>query len=42
MRRRTQAELDELVRVTGLDKTRMEIDEFGIFTVSVARKKETA
>ena len=42
MRRRTQAELDELVRVTGLDKTRMEIDEFGIFTVSVARKRETA
>ncbi len=38
MRRRTQAELDELVRSVGLEKERMEIDEFGIFTVSVARK----
>lgn len=38
MRRRTQAELDELVRSVGLRKECMEIDEFGIFTVSVAVK----
>jgi alpha-beta hydrolase superfamily lysophospholipase/SAM-dependent methyltransferase len=37
MRRRTTAEMDELVRVAGFDKTEMEIDEWGIFSVSVAR-----
>lgn len=38
MRRRTQAEMDELVRVAGFEKTDMEIDQWGIFTVSVARR----
>lgn len=38
MRRRTQAEMDELVRSVGLKKLDMKIDEYGIFTVSVARK----
>ncbi|MEX0321403.1 MAG: bifunctional alpha/beta hydrolase/class I SAM-dependent methyltransferase [Puniceicoccaceae bacterium] len=38
MRRRTQAEMDELVRTAGLRKSDMKIDSFGIFTVSVARK----
>lgn len=38
MRRRTQAEMDELVRAAGLRKMLMRIDEDGIFTVSVARK----
>lgn len=41
MRRRTQAELDELVRVAGLQKERTLVDDFGIFTVSVARKPGT-
>lgn len=38
MRRRTQAEMDELVRAAGFQKLSMEIDASGIFTVSVARK----
>jgi hypothetical protein len=38
MRRRTQAEMDELVRSVGLEKRAMRIDEYGIFTVSVAQK----
>jgi hypothetical protein len=38
MRRRTQAEMDDLVRAAGFEKVAMEIDEFGIFTVSLARK----
>jgi alpha-beta hydrolase superfamily lysophospholipase len=38
MRRRTTAEMDELVRTTGFDKTEMEVDEWGMFTVSVARR----
>ncbi len=38
MRRRTQEEMDELVAAAGLQKTDMLIDEYGIFTVSVARK----
>jgi SAM-dependent methyltransferase len=37
MRRRTQAELDDLVRVAGFEKSDMEIDPHGIFTVSLAR-----
>lgn len=40
MRRRTQAEMDELVHQIGLKKFRMEPDSFGIFSVSVARKGE--
>lgn len=36
MRRRTTAEMDELVRVAGFEKMEMEVDEWGMFTVSVA------
>lgn len=42
MRRRTQAEMDALVRAAGFTKLGMEIDRWGIFTVSVARKNTTA
>ena len=42
MRRRTTAEMDELVRTAGFEKTEMEVDEWGIFTVSVARRAEAA
>ena len=38
MRRRTTAEMDELVRVAGFEKVDMEIDQWGMFTVSVARR----
>ena len=38
MRRRTTAEMDELVHFAGFDKTAMEIDEWGMFSVSVARR----
>jgi alpha-beta hydrolase superfamily lysophospholipase/SAM-dependent methyltransferase len=38
MRRRTTAEMDELVRTTGFDKTDMEVDEWGMFSVSVAQR----
>ena len=38
MRRRTTAEMDELVRDAGFEKLAMEIDEWGMFTVSVARR----
>ena len=37
MRRRTQQELDDLVRAAGFEKIEMEIDSWGIFTVSLAR-----
>jgi alpha-beta hydrolase superfamily lysophospholipase/SAM-dependent methyltransferase len=37
MRRRTTAEMDELVSVAGFEKKEMEVDEWGMFTVSVAR-----
>jgi SAM-dependent methyltransferase len=37
MRRRTQQELDDLVRAAGFEKVEMEIDAWGIFTVSLAR-----
>lgn len=39
MRCRTQAEMDELVRSVGFDKTAMGIDSQGIATVSVARRR---
>ncbi|HEY2125372.1 MAG TPA: bifunctional alpha/beta hydrolase/class I SAM-dependent methyltransferase [Chthoniobacterales bacterium] len=39
MRRRTTAEIDELVRASGFEKMSMEIDRWGMFTVSVARRK---
>jgi alpha-beta hydrolase superfamily lysophospholipase/SAM-dependent methyltransferase len=38
MRRRTQAEMDELVRAAGFEKVRQESDQWGIFTVSLARR----
>jgi len=38
MRRRTQAEMDQLVQSVGFEKTDMTIDRHGIFTVSVARR----
>ncbi|HEX5102874.1 MAG TPA: class I SAM-dependent methyltransferase family protein, partial [Pirellulaceae bacterium] len=37
MRRRTQAEMDDLVRAAGFEKLEMEIDRWGIFTVSLAK-----
>jgi hypothetical protein len=39
MRRRTQAEMDDLVREAGFRKEAMEIDRWGIFTVSLARRE---
>jgi len=38
MRRRTTAEMDELVRVAGFEKIDMEIDQWAMFTVSIARR----
>lgn len=38
MRRRTQAELDQLVEAAGFRKLSQQIDEWGIFTVSVAQR----
>jgi hypothetical protein len=38
MRRRTQAEMDDLVRAAGFEKMQMEIDPWGMFTVSLARR----
>src|SRR5436190_1356307 len=42
MRRRTTAEMDELVRVAGFDKTEMDIDGWGIFALPVARGESSA
>jgi alpha-beta hydrolase superfamily lysophospholipase/SAM-dependent methyltransferase len=39
MRRRTQRELDDLVRDAGFEKIRTEVGGRGIFTVSIARRK---
>ncbi|MFT4247019.1 MAG: bifunctional alpha/beta hydrolase/class I SAM-dependent methyltransferase [Pseudomonas sp.] len=38
MRRRTQQEMDELVRLAGFEKVEQRIDEWGIFSVSLARR----
>lgn len=38
MRRRTQAEMDELVRAAGFRKITQRIDPWGIFTVSLAQR----
>jgi len=38
MRRRTTAEMDELVHAAGFKKMDMEIDQWGMFSVSVARR----
>ncbi len=39
MRRRTQAEMDQLVRDAGFEKLAQRVDEWGIFTVSLARRR---
>lgn len=39
MRRRSQAEMDELVRQAGFKKVTQRIDDFGIFTVSLAQRE---
>jgi len=41
MRRRTTAEIDELVQSAGFEKCGMEIDRWGMFTVSIARRIQT-
>ncbi len=41
MRRRTQAEMDEIVSAAGFEKLRQEIDQWGIFSVSLARRKQS-
>jgi hypothetical protein len=41
MRRRTQAEMDELVATAGFRKLEQRIDEWGIFTVSLARREDS-
>ena len=38
MRRRTQAEMDQLVRAAGFRKITQRVDEWGIFTVSLAQR----
>ena len=38
MRRRTQAEMDQLVQEAGFEKLTQKIDEWGIFSVSLARR----
>ena len=38
MRRRSQAEMDQLVAAAGFEKITQRIDEWGIFTVSLARR----
>ena len=38
MRRRTQLEMDQLVETAGFRKITMRIDEWGIFTVSIAQR----
>lgn len=39
MRRRSQEEMDQLVAAAGFEKIDQRIDKYGIFTVSLARKK---
>lgn len=41
MRRRSQAEMDQLVAEAGFEKLAQRIDEWGIFTVSLARRKSS-
>ena len=40
MRRRTTAEMDALVSLAGFEKTEMQIDQWGMFTVSIARRRK--
>ena len=39
MRRRTQAEMDQLVAAASFDKLEQRIDEWGMFTVALARRR---
>ena len=41
MRRRTQEEIDDLVRLAGFEKQAQDLDEWGIFTVSEARRSSS-
>jgi hypothetical protein len=41
MRRRVQAEMDQLVDEAGFEKIEQRIDEWGIFTVSLARRRHS-
>lgn len=41
MRRRTTPEMDQLVSVAGFEKSEMAVDEWGMFTVSLARRGES-
>ncbi len=41
MRRRTTAEMDQLVRASGFEKIDMDVDQWGMFTVSIARRSLT-
>ena len=38
MRRRTQGEMDQLVEAAGFQKLGQRIDEWGVFTVSIAER----
>src|SRR6187200_2401282 len=38
MRRRTTAEMDQLIARAGFQKLEMEIDEWGMFSVAIARR----
>jgi alpha-beta hydrolase superfamily lysophospholipase/SAM-dependent methyltransferase len=38
MRRRTTAEMDQLTRAAGFEKIGMEVDQWGMFTVSIAKR----
>lgn len=40
MRRRTQAEMDQLVAAAGFEKLEQRIDEWGVFSVSLAQRRE--
>ena len=42
MRRRTQQEMDQLVEAAGFRKVTQRVDEWGIFTVSLAVKVRAA
>ena len=39
MRRRTQQEMDELVAAAGFEKCEQRVDEWGVFTVSLAQRR---
>lgn len=42
MRRRSQAEMDQLVAAAGFEKIDQRVDEWGIFTVALARRRPAA